>query len=765
MEDTELAGQLNSLLEELGESESLPEEKVSRQSLKSYVTFTVIATVVLVSSILTASWFMDTYSVWFTGSWAKKELPMVLLSITIIVMTLPAEPLSEQSSLLKSRKGVILEGFICYRMIMGFPVFQFVVDILGRLFSDYFSYSENFVFNISTLTLVWLIVSRTLTADVLTPVILPVFAMHCVLIFVVDPLWNVLVFPFQITSALLEGSFLFLFGNGIIQPMILKNVVHVLNYAGIDDAGLHLPSPHCLDAYHDALLGSSTDHDSSSHCLVLVGNELYSTVFSLEGILRSCLFLILLEISNQLQIWSFTWKRWKNRKSTVLQLERFLLEAKNHPFRANVSFLGSSIKKSTETLQEALQVRAKDRHVTQLHATLVELHGQPDMMEVLFDKERIFMNRSSSLFVQLADQVMNLDIHRLKNGLRIEFDRESGVDAGGVSSELFRLVADEVSNAAVSDSTPCPKMFKVLPDSTLFLCRNPKVDVAYYFCLGRIIGLSLLHNHIFPIPLSSAMLKVMHTNSDSIDAEDVRTVDPMFFQNRFEMLLEPNGIELMKDALAVDDIPFVWITNEGIMGDELCPFGSTIFVDDDNKLQYVRLLSEYYLFGDIREILQVFLSGFHEIVPLDTLAKHGNDYVDLALAIQGISEISVEDWMAHTKLPDEQVTFVSSDGATFVTSDTLLAWFWEIVSEMNQENRARLLQFCSGQSKSPVGGFKYLLPRQFNICFDNDASHFPTSLTCLNNLRLPAVHEKSILRDRLFTICMHPHFHETFGNT
>merc|ERR1712078_21312 len=51
--------------------------------------------------------------------------------------------------------------------------------------------------------------------------------------------------------------------------------------------------------------------------------------------------------------------------------------------------------------------------------------------------------------------------------------------------------------------------------------------------------------------------------------------------------------------------------------------------------------------------------------------------------------------------------------------EAFLQWFWEVVDELNKEDMARLLQFCTGTSKVPLDGFKALQgisgPQKFQI--------------------------------------------------
>ena len=64
--------------------------------------------------------------------------------------------------------------------------------------------------------------------------------------------------------------------------------------------------------------------------------------------------------------------------------------------------------------------------------------------------------------------------------------------------------------------------------------------------------------------------------------------------------------------------------------------------------------------------------------------------------ISGLGKIDLDDWRSNTKLKH-------------CTSDSnVVKWFWRLVSEYDEERRARLLQFVTGSSRVPLQGFKAL---------------------------------------------------------
>lgn len=75
-----------------------------------------------------------------------------------------------------------------------------------------------------------------------------------------------------------------------------------------------------------------------------------------------------------------------------------------------------------------------------------------------------------------------------------------------------------------------------------------------------------------------------------------------------------------------------------------------------------------------------------------------------------MQEIDVEDWQRNTIYRH------------YTRSSKQIIWFWQWVREIDNEKRARLLQFVTGTCRVPVGGFAELmgehspLLRNFLIC-------------------------------------------------
>lgn len=77
-------------------------------------------------------------------------------------------------------------------------------------------------------------------------------------------------------------------------------------------------------------------------------------------------------------------------------------------------------------------------------------------------------------------------------------------------------------------------------------------------------------------------------------------------------------------------------------------------------------------------------------------------------------------------------------------NDQMINWFWTVVQKYDQKKLANLLHYCTGSTRVPILGFKYLesnrnTVNKFTIekVGYNKDNPYPKSYTCFNRLELP----------------------------
>jgi len=227
--------------------------------------------------------------------------------------------------------------------------------------------------------------------------------------------------------------------------------------------------------------------------------------------------------------------------------------------------------------------------------------------------------------------------------------------------------------------------------------------------------------------------------------EDLVHVDLVYY-NSLAWFLE-NDIEAA-------ELELVFVLEEEAMGQivkvPLKEGGDTCAITNENKAEYVQLAAMHRLVGSVRPQLEALRAGFYEVMAPNVLEKFSEG--ELELLLHGMPVIDIEDWKKHCEYR-----------AGFTDTHQVILWFWEIVDDWDQEMRARLLQFVTGTSKIPTGGFAGLYgangPKRFQIIRVFDITRLPQANTCFNELLLPPYPTKELLADRLTQVyvytCVH----------
>ncbi|KAH0485775.1 MAG: hypothetical protein KVP17_002834 [Porospora cf. gigantea B] len=145
------------------------------------------------------------------------------------------------------------------------------------------------------------------------------------------------------------------------------------------------------------------------------------------------------------------------------------------------------------------------------------------------------------------------------------------------------------------------------------------------------------------------------------------------------------------------------------------------------------------MFKSIETQMRNFLEGFYEVVPKRLISMFTDK--ELELLISGCPEIDVADLRDNTEY------------VNYVATQQLIVWFWECLSEMDQKHLAMFVQFVTGTSKVPLGGFVNLMgmrgPQKLNIHRCHGEDRLPTAHTCFNQLDLPVYSSKAQLQRKM----------------
>ncbi|KAI1885580.1 hypothetical protein AGOR_G00205270 [Albula goreensis] len=347
------------------------------------------------------------------------------------------------------------------------------------------------------------------------------------------------------------------------------------------------------------------------------------------------------------------------------------------------------------------------------------LAGQPDsdMVHRPVNENDILLIHRESIFRSSCEVVSKSSNQKLKQGIAVRFHGEEGMGQG-VVREWFDILSNEIIN-------PDYALFTQSADGTTFQPNsNSSVNpdhLNYFRFAGQILGLALYHRQLVNIYFTRSFYK--HILGIPVNYQDVASIDPEYAKN-LQWILDNDisdlGLELTfsveTDVFgAMEEVP-------------LKPGGISILVTQDNKAEYVQLVTELRMTRAIQPQINAFLQGFHTFIP-PSLIQLFDEY-ELELLLSGMPEIDVTDWNRNTEYT-----------SGYDLDEPVIKWFWEVVQSLTQEERVLLLQFVTGSSRVPTKFTIAAVPYIANL--------LPTSSTCINMLKLPEYPSQEVLRDRL----------------
>jgi len=331
---------------------------------------------------------------------------------------------------------------------------------------------------------------------------------------------------------------------------------------------------------------------------------------------------------------------------------------------------------------------------------------------------RVLVRRKRFFFEDSYHQIKDRSVQELKRPVTVKFYGEAGVDAGGLTREWFLLLSREIFNPGYCLFTPAAdnaNVFQPNPNSYV----NPD-HLDYFKFVGRFVGKAIYDQQLLDAYFTRSFYKHMLGMKPSLS--DIESIDPAYYKSL--KWISQNNID-------GQGLCMTFTLEDTVFGKqvvyELKKDGKDIEVTDANKEEYLQLIAEKKLTKSIQGQIDAFLKGFREIIDPKLLSIFNEQ--ELELLICGLPDIDVNDLKANTEYKG------------IPSSSQLIQWFWEVVDDMTQEEKANLVQFVTGTSKVPINGFKSLQgmngTQRFQIHKASGKDRLPTAHTCFNQLDLP----------------------------
>ena len=364
-----------------------------------------------------------------------------------------------------------------------------------------------------------------------------------------------------------------------------------------------------------------------------------------------------------------------------------------------------------------------------------------DYLRYDISKKKIdFINGAEKLSINrekvLENSIEQFNKINLFKELKIIFLGEESHDAGGLIREwltiLFKKILDEETGLFERSDT----------DEIGFLVKkniNPSQDILdkFYF-IGRVLAKALLEN----LTINCCFNKVIYQLilGEKIQLNDLVFIDKPLY-NSMKHLVSMKDECAENIALCEIYFTYQYEGDDGqICEEDLIDDGFNVLVTKDNLDYYIEKRIEHFTKTQLIGIDQI-IRGINTIFPVEYLKIFTSD--QLGLLINGTPFIDTDDWRMNTHYKN------------YNDYDNVIVDFWDIISNLSQEELSNFLLFCTGSSRVPIGGFKSLESNRGQISkfeivkseYKQGEKNFLRAHTCFNRLDLPNFPDKESLRE------------------
>lgn len=217
---------------------------------------------------------------------------------------------------------------------------------------------------------------------------------------------------------------------------------------------------------------------------------------------------------------------------------------------------------------------------------------------------------------------------------------------------------------------------------------------------------------------------------------DLFSLDPVSYEHLLQL-------KRYEGKLLDLELRFVTTNNENAdQSEELLPGGRGMRVTDHNVTTYIHLIANHRLNYQIRSQSTHFLRGFQQLIPKEWIDMFNEHEVQFLISGSPKS-LDIDDLRSNTNY-----------AGGYHEGHQVIDMFWEVLASFSSYDQNKFLRFAIGCSRGPFRGFRHVVPK-FSIlrdCYlgmDEHIDRSPTSVTCMNQLKLPPYATKEMLRDKL----------------
>ena len=360
------------------------------------------------------------------------------------------------------------------------------------------------------------------------------------------------------------------------------------------------------------------------------------------------------------------------------------------------------------------------------------------------EKQNIFRNNLEKLKIDWTEGPNFININRdkliessieelskvnLYREIKVKFKGEEEGDAGGIMREWLTSLFKEFQkpeNKIFIKAETNDYSIKVYNDKNF-----SKNKLKIFEFIGKIFVLALLNNLTINSCFNIYIYKIIL--DEPVEIKDLIFIDSEIY----------HSIQKLQNLENFFNLELYFAENEkdekgNVNSINLILDGANVPVTKENMNFYFQKKIEYIMNKDKPYINHIKKSLFSYIPESLIKIFSANE---LELMLNGTPFIDVSDWIENT------------DYEGYSPSDEIIINFWDIVKELPQEKLSRLLQFSTGSTRVPVGGFKSLQSNRGNLApfsiyrleYEKGKRNYIKARTCFNRINLPNFPDKEKL--------------------
>ena len=264
---------------------------------------------------------------------------------------------------------------------------------------------------------------------------------------------------------------------------------------------------------------------------------------------------------------------------------------------------------------------------------------------------------------------------------------EAGIDGGGVTKEFLTAVCKEAFD-------PSTGLFMETPDRLLYPSTKAEAleNLPVYEFLGQIVGKCLYENVLVDVEFAPFFLLRWfgrHAYLDDLPSLDKQIYNGLVFLKQYQGDFEELALTFsnpVEEGQERNDI-------------DLIPNGRNVPVTYPNRLEYIQLVANYRLNVVIHNQASAFVRGLSDLIDVKWLVMFNQKELQTLVGGAEGKPIDVDELKRNTLL------------GGYMDQDQTVIAFWEVMKEMNEVDKRKVLKFVTSVERPPLLGFTELVPK------------------------------------------------------